>query len=218
MKKILAGVTALSLWVCSFGTATAQRITEIRHQDDSYYYQLLNSQNFADYRYRVPANTLGIFTLKNNSRRSDFDIYVYEGNGRLIAQGVKGGTQTELVITPILSWDRYVYIRVINSGSQASQYHLYANYISPINRFGIELAKTVLLCNPNQSNNNQNLSRGLTVLSSVIQGDSLDRLTLNLAINELTDGMRRHFGYGCAGDLMVNWGVSIIQGIYRNYF
>jgi hypothetical protein len=218
MKKLLASITTLSLWISFPGTATAQRITEIRHQDDSYYHEVLNSQNFADYRYRVPANTLGVFTLKNNSGRSDFDIFLYEGNGRQIAQGINNGTQTELLTTPLLSQDRYIYLRVINRGSQTSRYHLYANYISPINRFGIELAKTALLCNPNQNNSNQNLSRGITVLSSIVQGESLGNLALNLAISELTDNMRKQFGYGCAGDLMVNWGVSMVQGVYRNYF
>lgn len=218
MKKLLAVITAFGLWISFPGTATAQRITEIKHQDDSYYYQVLNSQNLADYKYKVPANTLGVFTLKNNSRRSDFDIYVYDGNGRLLNQGVKNGTETELVITQMVSWDRYAYIRIINRGSQPSRYHFYANHVSPINRFGIELAKTVLTCDPKQNNSNQNLSRGITVLSSIIQGDSLGNLASNLVIGELTDSMRKQFGYGCAGDLMVNWGISMVQGVYRNYF
>ncbi len=218
MKKIIAGFTTFSLWMSCSGIANAQIITEFKHQDYSYFRQVLKSRNYTDYWYKIPANTLGVFTLKNNSRRSNFDIFVSDKNSKMLGQGLSPGVQTELVVTPIYGRDRYAYIRIINRGSQASQYQLYANYVSPFNKFAIELAKTVITCNPNTKNDDSNFSRVMTTLSGIIQGSSFANLTLDLIINEFTNSMRKQFGYGCTGDFMVNWGVSMVRGIYRNYF
>ncbi|MDM9580425.1 hypothetical protein [Nostoc sp. GT001] len=220
MKKLLAGISALGLSITSPGIANAQEFTNFEHQDNKYYYETLNSQGLAYYRYKVPAYTFGIFTLKNHSRSSNVDIYVhdYSGDWKLLVKGNNQGTETELVVTPMFSEDKYAYITIVNDGSQPSEYHLYANYVSPANRFAIALAETSLICSLEKENiPNETSSRVVTGLSSILQGNNLAGVTQDLLINEFTNAMRNQFGYGCTGDFVVNWGVSMFRGVYRNY-
>ncbi|MBW4614099.1 MAG: hypothetical protein KME21_12645 [Desmonostoc vinosum HA7617-LM4] len=218
MKKLFAGMTALTVWMTSPGIANAQEWTTFEHQDNRYYQETLDSQGSTYYRYKVPANTFGVFTLKNNSRSSDVDIYVYDYSGTLLAKGDNQGSQTELVVTTTFNEDRYAFIKIINAGSQASQYHLYANYVSPSNKFAIAFTETALTCSLEKENiPNQTSSRVITGISSILQGNNLAGVTQDLLINEVTSAMRNNFGYGCTGDFMINWVVSMFKGVYRNY-
>jgi hypothetical protein len=195
--------------------ANSQEVTRFEHQDDRYYSQTLNSKGIARYQYKIPANSFGVFTLKNNSGRSDFDIYVYDSsNGQLLAKGRNSGTQTELVVTQPVGVNKYAYIKVINYGSRTSQYHFYANYVNPANKFLIALAQ-VPFCNPEQ--NDKTSSRVFTTISSILQGNDFGGVAKDVLINEVTMEMRNQFGYGCTGEFMVNWGVSMVRGFLRNY-
>ncbi len=220
MNKILTGVAAFGVWMASTGIANAQNFTNFEHQDNRSYDETLNSKGTAFYKYKIPAYTFGVFTLKNDSRRSDFDIYVYEYSGdfKLVNKGENQGSNTELVVTPISSEDKYAYIKIVNYGPQPSQYNLYANYVSPANKFAIALAETALVCSLEREDiSNRTNSRVITGISSILQGNNLGGLAQDLLINEVTDTMRNQFGYGCIGDFAVNWSVSIFSGFFRNY-
>lgn len=218
MKKLLAAITALGLSITSPGIANAQRYTEFVHQDNSYFQRTLNSRYATYYKYKVPAYTFGVFTVKNHSRRSDFDVFVRDYSGNLLTKGQYSGKQTELVATQPFERDRYVYIQIVNYGSQASKYRFYANYVSPMNKFGWAFAETAIKCGLEKDNTrNQTSSRVVTGISSILQGNKLGGVAQDLLINELTDNMRNQLGYGCVGDLAVNWGVSTLRGFYRNY-
>ncbi|MEL6460025.1 MAG: hypothetical protein AAFQ91_17530 [Cyanobacteria bacterium J06621_15] len=216
MNKLITGIAALAFWTVSTGVANSQQVTRFKHQDDTYYHQRLNSKGIARYQYKIPANTFGVFTLKNDSRRSDFDIEVYDYNsGKLLTEGKSYGTKTELVITQPVGRDRYAYIKVSNYGSRTSRYQLYANYVNPGTKFLIALAQTPF-CNQ-QQNFNDKTSTVITGISSMLQGNDLGGVARDVFINELTMEMRKQFGYGCMGEFVVNWGVSMVKGFYRNY-
>ena len=91
MKKLIAGIAALGFCLTTSSVAKAQEFIEFEHKNNRYYYKTLNSEGAAYYKYKVPAYTLGVFTLKNNSRRSNFDIYAYEYSGEweLLKKGKK---------------------------------------------------------------------------------------------------------------------------------
>lgn len=226
MKKSIATIAAaLGLWMTTPVIANAEQVTvtNFKHEDDRYYYETLNSHDVAYYKYNIPANTFGVFTLKNNSGSSNFDIYVlsnHSGKWELLAEGENQGTQTELiVIPPVFGKDRDAYIKIVNRGTQPSKYHFYANYVSPLNKMGIAFLETSFSCSLEKSTNNNQLSSTLvTGISSVLQGNDLTGVGQDLVITQVTNAMRNEFGYGCLGDFVVNTSVSIIKGFYRNYF
>ena len=215
MNKLIAPVAALGLCFVSPGIANSQQITRFEHQDDTYYHQNLNSKGVARYQYKIPANTFGVFTLKNSSNRSDFDIFVYDfSNGKLLSKEDNLGTQTELVVTQLFTENKDVIIKVVNYGSQTSRYKLYANYVNPATKFLIAVAG-VPFCNPKR--NDKTSSRIFTSLSSILEGKDVGGVAKDVLLNEVTMEMRNQFGYGCTGEFMVNWGVSIFKGFLRNY-
>lgn len=217
MNKLIAGIAALGLCFVSPGIANSQQITRFEHQDDTYYHQNLNSKGIARYQYKIPANTFGVFTLKNHSRRSDFDIYVYDSsNGKLLSKEDELGTQTELVITPFFTENKDVIIKVVNYGSQTSRYKLYANYVNPGTKFLIALAGFPF-CSSARNVNDRISSRVFTTMSSILQGNNFKGVAKDVLINEVTMEMKKQFGYGCTGEVMVNWGVSMFKGFLRNY-
>lgn len=217
MNKLITGIAALALWTVSTGVANSQQVTRFKHQDDSYYHQRLNSKGIARYQYKIPANTFGVFTLKNHSLRSDFDIYIYDSsNGKLLSKKDELGTQTELVIAPFFTQNKDVIIKVVNYGSQTSRYKLYANYVNPANKFLIALAGFPF-CSSAQNVDDRASARVFTTMSSILQGNSFGGVAKDVLINEVTMEMRKQFGYGCMGEVMVNWGVSMFKGFLRNY-
>ncbi|PSB58756.1 hypothetical protein, partial [Chamaesiphon polymorphus] len=145
MNKLVAGIVAFGLSITDPVIVSAQEVIDFKHQDNNYYYQTLNSQNAAHYTYKIPANAFGVFTLKNNSNSSDFDLYVHENKSwKLLNKGENQGIQTELITTPIFSEDGYVYIKIVNSGSQISQYQFYANHVSPAEKAVIPFAAAII--------------------------------------------------------------------------
>ena len=219
-NKCSTVVAAIVLWVASGATSLAQEITEF---DPEYtnYYETLNSREGAYYKYKVPANTFGVLTLKNSGGSSDFDIAVYEyinGEGQLIDTGENSDTQTELIITPPSSEERYVYIKVLNYGSATSEYKLYADYVSPMNKFLLSGTKALISCGMQQEDvSNRNADRMLTGIFSILEGNGMTGVATDLVIDEIAAEMREQFGYGCLGDFAVDWTVSIVSGFYKNY-
>jgi hypothetical protein len=216
-NKLLATLTGLSLSLFFPSAANSQNWTTFEHQNNRYYYNTLSSQNVAYYRYEVPAMTIGVFTIKNKSGRADFDVYVFEdpqGN-KLIAKGENSGSDTELVITPLAETTKYVYVVIVNAGSSSAKYHFFANYVSPINRFMKVALTTPLSCDNNGSDEWR--SRSVAAITSLLEGNDIGGLTQDVVINEITDKIRKEFGYGCFGDFLVNYAIDMVQGVLRNY-
>ena len=87
-----------------------------------------------------------------------------------------------------------------------------------MNKFAIAFTETAIVCGLERDNiPNQTSSRIVTGISSMLQGNDLGGLAQDLLINEVTDTIRKQFGYDCTGDFMVNWVVSIFRGFYRNH-
>lgn len=220
MKKLLAGITAISLFLTSPGMAKAQEVTEFKHKNDRYFHQTLPPKGVAYYKYKIPAFSFGVFTLKNHSRKSDFDIYVYDNTRgwQLLNKGENTGIATELVTTSMISQNRYAYIKIVNYGSQSSRYHFFANHVTPAKNFAFALAQTMIICSLEGKNIDPDVSsRGVTALSSILQGNNLKGFTVDMAINEITSKIRAELGYGCAGDFVVNGVASVVKDVYRNY-
>jgi hypothetical protein len=217
MKKLLAGITAISLFLTSPGIAKAQEFTEFEHENDTYYSQTLKSKGVAFYKYKIPAMSIGVFTLKNHSRKSDFDIYIYD-SGSWKPLGTESGVKTELVTTSMNLENRYAYIKIVNYGSQSSRYHFYANHVNLAKNVAFTAAETLFACGLEGQKIDPNIaSRGVTAVSSILQGNNLKGLTMDMAINEITNRMREELGYGCTGDFVVSLAISTIKDIFRNY-
>lgn len=220
VKKCSPAFVAMGLWIVSSAIAVAQEITEYDPQYTNYY-GTLDTSEASFYKYKVPANTFGILTLKNSGGSSDFDIAVYEyidEGYQLIGTGENSDTQTELVIAPPSTGERYIYIKVFNYGSATSEYKLYADYVSPMNKFLLSGAKTLISCGLEQEDvSDRNAGRMLTGIFSLLEGNGLTGVATDLVLDEIAAEMREQFGYGCLGDFAVDWTISIVSGFYKNY-
>lgn len=220
VKQIPTFILAASLWLGSSTIAYSQKITEFDSQY-SYYYNTLSSKKKAYFKYKVPAYTFGVFTLKNNSGKSDFDIsaYKYDGDWQLIDKQNTTGTQTELIIVQPSNIDRYIYLEIVNYGSVSSEYRFYADHVSPFNKFLLAAAKALITSGFDAEENisERDASRIVTGILSLFEGNGLTGVTKDLVINEVTAEMREQFGYGAMGDFIVDWSVSIVSGFYKNY-
>lgn len=220
-----AAELAIATGLCLFSATAAlsQEYTEFDSQYSSYY-STLSSKQATYYKYVVPAHTFGVFTLKNDSGRSDFDIAAYRydsDNGlQLIDTQDNSGTQTELLIVQPSSRDRYIYLDVVNYGNASSQYRLYADYVSPMNKFWLAAARALVEGGFSAQENisERDASRLTTGLFSLFEGNGFAGVGKDMAINEITEEMRSQFGYGAMGDFIVDWSVSIVEGFYKNYF
>ncbi len=214
---------AIAACIClAFPTmAFSQEYTEYDPQYRSYY-GTLSSKEKTYYKYLVPAYTFGVFTLHNDSDRSDFDItaYEYDDGFQKIDTQDNSGTATELLIVQPSDHDRYIYLDVVNYGSASSQYRLYSDYVSPMNKFWLAAGKAWLESGISAQDDitEVDASRITTGLFSLFEGKSLAGMGMDLAINEITEDMRTQFGYGAMGDFFIDWSVSIVEGFYKNYF
>ncbi|MEL6580231.1 MAG: hypothetical protein AAFQ14_10790 [Cyanobacteria bacterium J06621_12] len=219
VKQGSTAIAAVGFCICAPAIAFAQQVTEIDPQYSNYY-GTLTVDGKTYYKYGVPANTFGVFTLKNSGGGSDFDIYVYEytDDYQLIGRGENSGTQTELIVTPPSIESRYVYITVVNEGRETSEYKLYADYVSPVNKFMLSAAKAVMMhgFDPDMVSSRA-ASRTITGIFSLAEGNGLTGVTKDLVINEMTEEMRAQFGYGAMGDFMLDWTLSMVSGFYKNY-
>lgn len=219
VKQSSMAIVALAMWASAPAIAFAQEFTEYDSQYTNYY-GTLDTREATFYKYKVPANTFGVLTLKNSERSSDFDIFVYEDvdGDQLIGKGENSRTQTELVIASPSTEERYVYIKILNYGSATSEYKLYADYVSPMNKFALSGIKTLISCGMEQDDvSSRNANRMLTGIFSVLEGNGLTGVATDLVLDEVAAEMREQFGYGCMGDFAVDWTISIVSGFYKNY-
>jgi hypothetical protein len=169
---------------------------------------------------------LPVFTLKNDSAASDFDIYVHGDSARLrlIAKGIRGGTKTEL-LTPSRGESGYLYITVKNDGSEWARYRLYCHEVD-FEQIGkrvlVETAAQAFLewlvtDDSSTTEQQRDASRGAALAMSVLQNKDLASVGKDMAINELTMRLRQELGYGFGGDLAVNFGIAVVRDVFRYY-
>jgi hypothetical protein len=169
--------------------------------------------------YTVPANIMGVFTLKNYTSGSDVDIYVFDANsGQQLNKGENNGTQTELVTTPVFNRATDVTVKIVNRGEPA-RYRLQTHRVNLGYKFGVALLETMLTCSLERGNSrDRTASRAVTTISSIFQGSNFGGVAQDVMINELTSSLKEQFGYGCFGDFVVNFSVSTLRDVYKNYY
>lgn len=196
-----------------------------------YAYGTISSGRNTTWQYYVPANTMGVFTLKNKSEYSDFDVYIYsdEYQSYKIASGVNSGTNTELVTIPVYDYGRYVYIAVKNAGTYNADYRLYPHHVDFVAILGEAFGEALLLnivealfddgsSTKENDERKRNVGRASTLVFSTLKGENLGTTTKKMIINEITNELREEFGYGFWGDVFVSFGIGVVDDTYRNYW
>jgi hypothetical protein len=186
------------------------------------------------WRYKVPANMLSVFTLKNATGYSDFDIYVYadEAMTSQLNSGTNSGTQTELITIPIQEYDRYVYVKVVNAGNVYSVYNLYPHamdfqeiakeaFVETSEDAVVDWFLNALAGNDNKSNEDpekgRNMGRAMTIFKSALQGKNFGGISKDLAINEISTRLKDACGNSFAGNFLVNFSIKIVGDMYKFY-
>lgn len=211
--------------------------------DDLYEFELLSDGYYGQgtispdghslWKYYVSSEVLGVFTLKNSSRSSDIDIFIYSDPSLKyrIGSGTKSGSTTEL-ITISKDYGGYVYIKIKNAGSYTTKYKLNAHQVDYFEMVGdmlIEAAGQYVVnefvgwlvgeedSEDSSGFSERDLERVSNVIFSTISGESFSGVAKNLAYQELTTELRNAFGYGFWGDLLVNFTINVFSDIYRYY-
>lgn len=200
--------------------------------NNEYSIQTLNSGYNQYWKYYIPAGTMAVFTLKNNSSTSDFDIFVYsdKNHDNLLKSGENNGTKTEMVVMPVYEYGKYVYLKIKNYGDYSSKYKVNAHHVDLAGLaedalidagsqylieegikwiFGVE--------DDNDDQSSHNISRASNLILSVLKEEDFAGTSRNLLINELTETLRTEFGFGFWGNLMVSYGVNVISETYKYY-
>lgn len=204
-------------------------------QNGYYGHGNISSGQYSYYKYYVPQGKMAVFTLKNTSKTSDVDLYLYtDAAGKnFLNKGANGGTKKELISISPSSYGRYVYIKVKNDGSSGTKYKLNAHTVDFAElageAFGEALVTTALEeglkwllgveeNNHNYDENERNISRASNVILSGIKGENLGNTTKSFFINELTSEIKDEFGTGFWGNLAVNYSIKTADEIYKYYW
>jgi len=202
--------------------------------DDRYYYTRgLSKGESVCYSYRIASNRFPVFTLKQQMySNADFDIYIYDYSDftSLLAKGIKNNSKTELVTLKPTDSSNYIYIKIKNEGRSYGKYRFSANSINIDDKvsetlllsviqstveFGIEAFFGVKSSSDNSAK--RNVSRGSTLIMAYLGDKDFGDTSVDLMINEVTTSVQEAFGYGFVGKLLVNFSVSMVQEIYRDY-
>ena len=170
---------------------------------------------------------LPVFTLKNESGRSDFDIYAF-GDSALkhrIAAGTHNGPGTELIIARSEQSVGEVYAIVKNVGPEPATFHLFCHSVDLAKTAvvaGLEtLAQTALgaaVSNDSDSQDQRrNKSRAIAATVSAIEKQDLVEVGKDVAINEITMRLHEELGYDAFGDFVVNLAVSTVREIFHDF-
>lgn len=227
MKNILCYLTLL---LCFFSTTIGAQHTLL--QDGYYAKGELSSTESTHYKYYIPANKQGVFTLKNTSGRSDLDLFVYSSSSevRKIDSGTKGGTKTELLIISGGAHGGYAYLKIKNVDKRSTSFKLNAHYISfeeklaeAIVTAGLEaIAETFIswlagVDSSSNENSSKNANRAANIAVSAMMGADLGDVGKNAMINEITREIRSEMGYGFWADFAVKYSIGILSDVYRFY-
>ncbi|MFT5890437.1 MAG: hypothetical protein ACI9Y7_000529 [Dokdonia sp.] len=178
----------------------------------NYGHATLVPNQYSYWKYYIPSGSEAIFTLKNKSSTSNFDIYIYsdENYKSLIKSGVNSGIRTELISMPSKVYNRYVYIKLKNNGNVNSIYNLHAHFLDFEEIIGeafVEAGAQYLIegalkslfgieDNDHKSDSEKYVSRASSLILSYMKNENLGATSKNLAINELQSELRSAFGYG----------------------
>ncbi len=147
--------------------------------------------------------------------------------------GTNSGTRTELITIPIKNYGRYIYVKIKNSGYSTSTYNFYPHFVDFVKKGeealveasaqylleeGLKWLLGVKEKNRNYEQQDRNVGRASTLIMSSLKGDNLGVMTKSMVINEITTELRKEFGYGFWGNLLVNYGIGIIDETYKNYW
>ena len=182
----------------------------------------------------VPANTLGVFTLKNKSATSDLDIYIYADEKMYsnIGSGLNSGITTELVTVPIESHGRLVYIKLVNKGRSTARYNFYPHNVNIIKKGEealIEAGAEYLLSeglkwifginegSQNYSANNKNAGQASAIIISALKGNNLGAQSKYSTLNKVSLSLKAEFGNSFWGNVFVNFANNILTDVYQNY-
>jgi hypothetical protein len=185
----------------------------------------INGNSSSKWYVTVPADTMGVITLKNKGRRSDIDVFAYSRNSTELGRGVKGNQSTELVVIPPESTSRYVYVDIRNVQETKTNYEFYFHTVDPVARAGEAFVKagfeallTELFGAGDDSDAQADIGRASTLLFSALKEENLANTTKSMFLNELTMAMKKELGYGFAADLAVNYVVVLADDILKNYW
>jgi hypothetical protein len=191
------------------------------------YGESLAGGNTRYYKYYISSGRISVFTLKNLSSGSDFDLYLYsdEGMNNLVGKGSNSGTKSELEVISQENYGRYVYIKVKNYGNEYASYKLYAHEIdfvkiltdSLLETAAISLLKQLFSSDDDSEEDTRNKARAATVIFSAISGKNLGEIGEELLINEVTTAIQEELGYGFWGDYAVSCATNFIRTIYMYY-
>lgn len=191
------------------------------------YGETLAGGNTRYYQYYISSDQMAVFTLKNLSYSSDFDIYIYRDSDmkNLIGKGSNNGTTTELELIGQESYGRYVYIKVKNYGEDHASFRLYAHEIdfvqiltdSLVETAAVSLLKALLSSDDDSEEDARNKGRAATAIFSALSGKNLGEIGEELLINEVTTTIQEELGYGFWGDYAVSCATSFIRKIYKYY-
>ena len=184
-----------------------------------YYYGSIGKNQNTYYQFYVPANKMGVFTLKTRTTGSDFDMYAYSSSymNTLIEKSSSYGTEPELIIIPVENYGRWIYVKINNDGGYG-QYYFYAHHVNISAKFNEALILAIFegILSSGNDVDDRNLSRGLNLAASFLKNSSLEDMTRSFLINELTSELRRELGYGPIPGFFVNFTVSIFDDITKN--
>ena len=200
-----------------------------------YGYQTLGGKQSSYWKCYVPANKMAVFTLKNKSRVSDFDLFVYSDKSKnyKLGSGRNRGTTSELVSLNPSNSGKYVYIQVFNDGSPSSEYNLHVHHVDLVDiatqafvdasaqylvEEGLKWLFDIDDSNRNHDESSRNISRASSLIISALKNENLGGASKNLIINEITMGLREEFGYGFWGNLLVNYAISVVDKTYAYYY
>lgn len=184
----------------------------------------------------VPAGRFGVFTLVNESRVSDVDLWIYADPGmrQLLRKGTQEGAKTELLqFYNDARQPRDVYIRVRNYGQQPTTYRLHSHSISISEQIGEGLAEASLKFmmdglmmwalgveaddTDEDELSPQDVSRANTLLLNALANRDLGQTSVDLVINEISLELEKAFGMGFLFDFLLSTSRNIVEEIYLYY-
>jgi len=195
-----------------------QNFTAFDTQYRSYYNSISKGSN-EYYSFYIPANEMGVLTLKSIGYGTDFDLYVYSSNSMsyLIEKSISGGNEIELITLEVKDYSRRVYVKVRNNGSYG-KYKFYAHNIDIYEKLAEAVIMAILegIFASGDDVNDRDLSRGLNLAASIVKNSSLGEATRSFILNELTRKLRAELGYGAVAGFFVTFIVSVYGDVLKN--
>ena len=177
------------------------------------------------FKYYVPSDNYGVFTLKNLANSSDLDITVYEDmamGDEVTASRASGSTTNELCY--VTNGGDYYYVKVTNYESQQTRAELTTHNVdllevgfNTLGDYALQSLIRYLLTgewNSKSAINNQLSEMASNVTLSMLKGDSR-RLTQNAMQNALCEAFKTATNSGHESDLACHFAGNLAREIHR---